>query len=168
MRTRLFHIYIAATTEKRKKKKSCLISKLQKFSSSTRKRQRQQQQKKTWMSFFMNRWTKKMKNLSYIDHRIFFRDTFSRVPTRIWLKNSLSRNSRLMPVQVFKAMYLNIPRNTFDCRESLMVSQVTLKKFISTWISKDSSTSLSLMKIRHKNSTWEYPLLSLVHYEFKP
>ena len=43
-----------------------------------------------------------------------------------------SRDSRLVPVQVFKAMYLNIPRNTFDCRESLMVSQVTLKKFIST------------------------------------
>ena len=38
----------------------------------------------------------------------------------------------VVPVQVFKAMYLNIPRNTFDCRESLMVSQVTLKKFIST------------------------------------
>ena len=69
--------------------------------------------------------------------------------------------------EVFKAMYLNIPRNTFDCRESLMVSQVTLKKFISTWISKDSSTSdfnensAQKLHMRISAAAW-------VHYEFKP
>ena len=157
MRTRLFHIYIG------EEKKSCLISKLQKFSSSTRKRQRQQ---RLGCHFSWIDEQKRWKNCPTLTTGFFSETLLVESCIWIWLKNSLSRNSRLMPVQVFKAMYLNIPRNTFDCRESLMVSQVTLKKFISTWISKDSSTSDF-----NENSAQKFHMrisAAWVHYEFKP
>ena len=164
MRTRLFHIYIAAGRGRRRKVvsfRNCKSFHLVRGKEGSRGR-------RLGCHFSWIDEQKRWKTCPTLTIGSFSETLLVESCIWIWLKNSLSRNSRLMPVQVFKAMYLNIPRNTFDCRESLMVSQVTLKKFISTWISKDSSTSLSLMKIRHKNSTWEYPLLSLVHYEFKP